>query len=131
MSKDTERKSEKIMDMESKVLWYPDSKRNTQMDKFRIQVNGDYGLNLGEQRGGREGDRQRARLRESRRVGMNTRIRQSWISELKRNTEIDSVCQYVLCRCLTSILLPPNYHYLPPRCSATHQPNLRACVGQF
>ncbi|KAI3371991.1 hypothetical protein L3Q82_006862 [Scortum barcoo] len=34
------------MDMESKVLWYPDSKRNTQMDKFRIQVNGNYGLNL-------------------------------------------------------------------------------------
>ena len=48
MSKDTEGRSEKIMDMESKVLWYPDSKRNTQMDKFRIQVNGDYGLNLGE-----------------------------------------------------------------------------------
>ncbi|XP_070760718.1 acetoacetyl-CoA synthetase isoform X1 [Enoplosus armatus] len=46
MSKDTEGKSEKIMDMERKVLWYPDSKRNTQMDKFRIQVNGDYGLNL-------------------------------------------------------------------------------------
>ncbi|KAF3695513.1 Acetoacetyl-CoA synthetase [Channa argus] len=46
MSKDTKRKSEKIMDMESKVLWYPDSKRNTHMDKFRIQVNGDYGLNL-------------------------------------------------------------------------------------
>ncbi|KAF1389451.1 hypothetical protein PFLUV_G00073560 [Perca fluviatilis] len=46
MSKDTEGKSEKIMDMESKVLWYPDSKRNTHMDKFRIQVNRDYGLNL-------------------------------------------------------------------------------------
>jgi len=46
MSKDTEGKSEKIMDLESKVLWYPDSKKNTQMDKFRIQVNGDYGLNL-------------------------------------------------------------------------------------
>ncbi|MED6265692.1 hypothetical protein CHARACLAT_028173 [Characodon lateralis] len=46
MSKDTEGKSEKIMDTESKVLWYPDSKRNTQMDKFRIQVNSDYGLNL-------------------------------------------------------------------------------------
>lgn len=52
MSKDTEGKSEKIMDMDSKVLWYPDSKRNTQMDKFRIQVNGDYGLNLGEHGGG-------------------------------------------------------------------------------
>lgn len=51
MSKDTEGKSEKIMDMESKVLWYPDSKRNTQMDKFRMQVNADYGLNLGEWRG--------------------------------------------------------------------------------
>ncbi|XP_010787132.1 acetoacetyl-CoA synthetase-like [Notothenia coriiceps] len=46
MSKDTEGKSEEIMDMESKVLWYPDSKKNTQMDKFRIQVNKDYGLNL-------------------------------------------------------------------------------------
>uniref|UniRef100_A0AAQ5ZNC5 Acetoacetyl-CoA synthetase n=1 Tax=Amphiprion ocellaris TaxID=80972 RepID=A0AAQ5ZNC5_AMPOC len=46
MSKDTEGKSEKIMDVESKVLWYPDSKRNTQMDRFRKQVNGDYGLNL-------------------------------------------------------------------------------------
>uniref|UniRef100_A0A672HU98 Acetoacetyl-CoA synthetase n=1 Tax=Salarias fasciatus TaxID=181472 RepID=A0A672HU98_SALFA len=37
---------EKIMDMESKVLWYPDSKKNTQMDKFRMQVNKDCGLNL-------------------------------------------------------------------------------------
>ncbi|KAF3851729.1 hypothetical protein F7725_013501 [Dissostichus mawsoni] len=46
MSRDTEGKSEKIMDMESKVLWYPDSKKNTQMDTFRIQVNKDYGLNL-------------------------------------------------------------------------------------
>ncbi|MED6262363.1 hypothetical protein ATANTOWER_018496 [Ataeniobius toweri] len=46
MSKDTEGKSEKIMDTENKVLWYPDSKRNTQMDKFRIQVNSDYGLNV-------------------------------------------------------------------------------------
>lgn len=48
MSKDAEKKSEKIMDMESKVLWYPDSKRNTRMDTFRKQVNGRYGLNLGE-----------------------------------------------------------------------------------
>ncbi|TDH12956.1 hypothetical protein EPR50_G00053520 [Perca flavescens] len=46
MSKNTEGKSEKIMNMETKVLWYPDSKRNTHMDKFRIQVNRDYGLNL-------------------------------------------------------------------------------------
>lgn len=46
MSKDTERTSEKIM--ESKVLWYPDSKKNTQMDRFRTQVNRDFGLNLGE-----------------------------------------------------------------------------------
>ncbi|XP_014904144.1 acetoacetyl-CoA synthetase [Poecilia latipinna] len=46
MSKDMEGKDETIMDTESKVLWYPDSKRNTQMDKFRIQVNSDYGLNL-------------------------------------------------------------------------------------
>lgn len=48
MSKDTEGKSEKIMDLDSKVLWYPDSKRNTRMDTFRMQVNGDYGVNLGE-----------------------------------------------------------------------------------
>ena len=48
MSKDTEGKGEKIMDVESKVLWYPDSKRNTQMDKFRIRVNGEHGLDLGE-----------------------------------------------------------------------------------
>ncbi|KAI2664899.1 Acetoacetyl-CoA synthetase [Labeo rohita] len=44
MSKDTEAKNEEIM--ESKVLWYPDSKRNTQMDRFRTQVNQDFGLNL-------------------------------------------------------------------------------------
>uniref|UniRef100_A0A8C6US65 Acetoacetyl-CoA synthetase n=1 Tax=Neogobius melanostomus TaxID=47308 RepID=A0A8C6US65_9GOBI len=43
---DKEQKSEKIMDMECKALWYPDSKRNTQMDTFRIQVNRDFGLNL-------------------------------------------------------------------------------------
>lgn len=48
MSKDTERKSEKIMDLDGKVLWYPDSKRNTRMDTFRMQVNGDHGVNLGE-----------------------------------------------------------------------------------
>lgn len=58
MSKDTEGKSEKIMDMENKVLWYPDSKKNTQMDKFRIQVNGDYGLNLGKSRREEEGEDQ-------------------------------------------------------------------------
>ncbi|XP_043966944.1 acetoacetyl-CoA synthetase [Gambusia affinis] len=46
MSKDTEGKGEEIMDTESKVLWYPESKKNTQMDKFRIQVNLNYGLNL-------------------------------------------------------------------------------------
>uniref|UniRef100_A0A671S917 Acetoacetyl-CoA synthetase n=1 Tax=Sinocyclocheilus anshuiensis TaxID=1608454 RepID=A0A671S917_9TELE len=44
MSKDTEAKSQEIM--ESKVLWYPDSKRNTQADRFRTQVNRDFGLNL-------------------------------------------------------------------------------------
>ncbi|KAF4112762.1 acetoacetyl-CoA synthetase [Onychostoma macrolepis] len=44
MSKDTEAKSEEIM--ESKVLWYPDSKRNTQMDRYRTQVNRDFGVNL-------------------------------------------------------------------------------------
>lgn len=59
MSKDTEGKSEKIMDMENKVLWYPDSKRNTRMEEFRIQVNENYGLNLGELWG--EGARERRR----------------------------------------------------------------------
>ncbi|XP_051539262.1 acetoacetyl-CoA synthetase-like [Myxocyprinus asiaticus] len=44
MSKDTEAKSEEIM--ESKVLWYPDSKHNTLMDRFRSQVNRDFGLDL-------------------------------------------------------------------------------------
>ncbi|KAJ8379859.1 hypothetical protein SKAU_G00006370 [Synaphobranchus kaupii] len=44
MSKDTEVMREEIM--ESKVLWYPDSKKNTQMDRFRTQVNRDFGLNL-------------------------------------------------------------------------------------
>lgn len=46
MSIHTEQKSDKIMDMECKALWYPDSKRDTQMDTFRIQVNRDFGLNL-------------------------------------------------------------------------------------
>lgn len=44
MSKDPKAKGEEIM--ESKVLWYPDSKKNTQMDRFRAQVERDYGLNL-------------------------------------------------------------------------------------
>ncbi|KAK2845308.1 hypothetical protein Q7C36_010162 [Tachysurus vachellii] len=44
MSNDTKAKGEEIM--EAKVLWYPDSKKNTQMDRFRAQVNRDYGLNL-------------------------------------------------------------------------------------
>ncbi|XP_030647611.1 acetoacetyl-CoA synthetase isoform X2 [Chanos chanos] len=44
MSKDAEKTSEEIM--ESKVLWYPDSKKNTHMDRFRNQINRDYGLNL-------------------------------------------------------------------------------------
>uniref|UniRef100_A0A6Q2ZK12 Acetoacetyl-CoA synthetase n=1 Tax=Esox lucius TaxID=8010 RepID=A0A6Q2ZK12_ESOLU len=49
MSKDAERMSKKIMD--SKVLWYPDSKKNTQMDRFRTQVNRDFGLNLADYNG--------------------------------------------------------------------------------
>ncbi|XP_068099906.1 acetoacetyl-CoA synthetase isoform X1 [Hyperolius riggenbachi] len=32
--------------MESKVMWYPDSKRITQMDQFRARVNKNYGLSL-------------------------------------------------------------------------------------
>nr|XP_057927319.1 acetoacetyl-CoA synthetase isoform X2 [Doryrhamphus excisus] len=46
MSKETEGKSDKIMDMENKVLWYPDSKRDTQMDTFRTRVNKEHGLDL-------------------------------------------------------------------------------------
>ncbi|RVE67892.1 hypothetical protein OJAV_G00086360 [Oryzias javanicus] len=46
MSKEMEEKGEKILNMDSKVLWYPDSKRNTLMDTFRTRVNADYGLNL-------------------------------------------------------------------------------------
>ncbi|XP_051958849.1 acetoacetyl-CoA synthetase isoform X2 [Xyrauchen texanus] len=44
MSKNTEAESEEIM--ESKVLWYPDSKHNTLMDRFRSLVNRDFGLDL-------------------------------------------------------------------------------------
>ncbi|XP_062398738.1 acetoacetyl-CoA synthetase [Sardina pilchardus] len=44
MPKDIDGKSMEIM--ESKALWYPDSKKNTQMDRFRSQVNRDFGLNL-------------------------------------------------------------------------------------
>ncbi|XP_075032973.1 acetoacetyl-CoA synthetase [Mixophyes fleayi] len=32
--------------MESKVMWYPDSKKITQMDQFRAKVNNNFGLNL-------------------------------------------------------------------------------------
>ncbi|KAM4809160.1 acetoacetyl-CoA synthetase [Rhinophrynus dorsalis] len=32
--------------MESKVMWYPDSKKNTQMDQFRARVNNNLGLSL-------------------------------------------------------------------------------------
>ncbi|XP_048099975.1 acetoacetyl-CoA synthetase [Alosa alosa] len=44
MPKDIDGKSIEIM--ESKAMWYPDSKKNTQMDRFRSQVNRDFGLNL-------------------------------------------------------------------------------------
>ncbi|XP_069612135.1 acetoacetyl-CoA synthetase [Ranitomeya imitator] len=37
--------SEEIM--ESKVMWYPDSKKITQMDQFRARVNTSHGLRLG------------------------------------------------------------------------------------
>ncbi|XP_061528732.1 acetoacetyl-CoA synthetase isoform X2 [Phycodurus eques] len=43
MSKD---KNDTIMEAENKVLWYPDSKRDTRMDQFRRQVNHEHGLNL-------------------------------------------------------------------------------------
>ncbi|XP_053545275.1 acetoacetyl-CoA synthetase-like [Bombina bombina] len=32
--------------MESKVMWYPDSKKITQMDLFMVRINSNYGLNL-------------------------------------------------------------------------------------
>ena len=49
MSKDPqEGKSEKIMDEETKALWYPDSKKNTHMNRFRAHINKDYGVDLGE-----------------------------------------------------------------------------------
>ncbi|XP_053327807.1 acetoacetyl-CoA synthetase [Spea bombifrons] len=32
--------------MESTVMWYPDSKKITQMDQFRARINSNYGLNL-------------------------------------------------------------------------------------
>lgn len=34
--------------MESKVMWYPDNKKFTQMQQFRARVNRHYGLRLGE-----------------------------------------------------------------------------------
>lgn len=34
--------------MESKVMWYPDPKKITQMDQFRTRVNTNHGLSLGE-----------------------------------------------------------------------------------
>ncbi|KAM9822957.1 acetoacetyl-CoA synthetase [Syngnathus typhle] len=43
MSKD---KSDTIMEVDNKVLWYPDSKRDTRMDQFRRQVNRQHGLDL-------------------------------------------------------------------------------------
>ncbi|XP_077378882.1 acetoacetyl-CoA synthetase [Festucalex cinctus] len=45
MSKD---KSDTIMETDdnNKVLWYPDSKRDTRMDQFRRQVNREHGLDL-------------------------------------------------------------------------------------
>ena len=52
MSKDPqEGKSEKIMDEETKALWYPDSKKNTHMNRFRAHINKDYGVDLGELKG--------------------------------------------------------------------------------
>lgn len=37
--------------MESQVMWEPDSKRNTHMDRFRAAVAGSCGLRLGERHG--------------------------------------------------------------------------------
>ncbi|XP_075424825.1 acetoacetyl-CoA synthetase isoform X2 [Ascaphus truei] len=44
MSKKQDGLMEEIM--ESKVMWYPDSKKITQMDLFRARVNSKFGLNL-------------------------------------------------------------------------------------
>lgn len=107
MSKDTEGKSEKIMDMESKVLWYPDSKRNTEMDKFRIQVNQDYGLNLGEW--GSEGGSQTGS-----RVGVLERIQvgllslRSCITQPDRKTETSSISPF----CYVSVHVLKAVRYL-------------------
>ncbi|XP_077457617.1 acetoacetyl-CoA synthetase [Stigmatopora argus] len=39
-------KSDTIMEADNKVLWYPNSKKDTRMDQFRRQVNREHGLNL-------------------------------------------------------------------------------------
>lgn len=41
--------------MEARVMWEPDSKRNTHMDRFRAALACAYGLRLGERGGGRPG----------------------------------------------------------------------------
>lgn len=40
--------------MESQVMWEPDTKRNTHMDRFRAAVADSCGLRLGERRAGRQ-----------------------------------------------------------------------------
>lgn len=42
--------------MESQVMWEPDSKRNTHMDRFRAAVSSSCGLRLGERRAGAGGE---------------------------------------------------------------------------
>lgn len=41
--------------MESQVMWEPDTKRNTHMDRFRAAVASSCGLRLGERRAGAAG----------------------------------------------------------------------------
>lgn len=41
--------------MESQVMWEPDTKRNTHMDRFRAAVASSCGLRLGERRAGTGG----------------------------------------------------------------------------
>lgn len=42
--------------MESQVMWEPDTKRNTHMDRFRAAVASSCGLRLGERRAGAGGE---------------------------------------------------------------------------
>ncbi|CAL8248107.1 unnamed protein product [Merluccius merluccius] len=46
MSKDTEGKGDRILDEETRVLWYPDPESNTHMTRFGTQITKDYGVGV-------------------------------------------------------------------------------------